>query len=200
MRTASAPGGPAMRARQGRGDGRDRTSMSDVLEADDALAALEAEVNAAAAVGMQPAVWAGRQPDRVAIYDYTGQDHTFGELNANANRVARLLRQAGLKAGDAVALACSNRAEFCDVLFAVLRVGMRCTPVNWHLTGEEIGYVVNDCEAKAFFADVRIAKASEIAIQQCPNLTLKVAIGGAVPRFTHQDAAPPPLSRAGRQE
>ncbi len=168
--------------------------MSDVLEADDALAALEAEVNAAAALGMQPAVWARRQPDRVAIYDYTGQDRSFGELNANANRVARLLRQAGLKAGDAVALACSNRAEFCDVLFAVLRVGMRCTPVNWHLTGEEIGYVVNDCEAKAFFADVRIAKAAEVAIQQCPNLTLKVAIGGPVEGFTDYDAAIAPLS------
>ena len=48
------------------------------------------------------------QPDRVAIYDYTGQDRTFGELNANANRVARLLRGAGLKAGDSVALACSQ--------------------------------------------------------------------------------------------
>ena len=168
--------------------------MSDVLDADDAVAGLEAEVNAAAAVGMQPAVWARRQPDRVAIYDYTGQDRTFGELNANANRVARLLRQAGLKAGDAVALACSNRAEFCDVLFAVLRVGMRCTPVNWHLTGEEIGYVVNDCEAKAVFADVRIAKAAEVAIQQCPNLTLKVAIGGPIEGFADYGAAIAPLS------
>ena len=62
-------------------------------------------VDAAAAVGMQPAVWAELTPDRVAIYDYTGQNRTFGELNANANRIARLLRHAGLKSGDAVALA-----------------------------------------------------------------------------------------------
>src|SRR5579871_4238986 len=120
---------------------------------------LQNRVETAAEVGMQPAVWADLQPDRVAIYDYTGQDRTFGALNANANRVARLLRAAGLKPGDAVALACSNRAEFCDVLCGVLRVGMRLTPVNWHLTGEEIGYVVRDCEAKVFFADVRIAEA-----------------------------------------
>src|SRR5580693_6643151 len=106
MKAASAPGGPRDASAPGPGRRKDRTSMSDVLEADDALAALEAEVNAAAAVGMQPAVWARRQPDRVAIYDYTGQDRSFGALNANANRVARLIRQAGLKAGDAVALAC----------------------------------------------------------------------------------------------
>ncbi len=168
--------------------------MSDVIETDDELAALEAEVNAAAAVGMQPAVWARRQPDRVAIYDYTGQDRTFGQLNANANRVARLLRQAGLKAGDSVALACSNRAEFCDVLLGVLRMGMRCTPVNWHLIGEEIGYVVNDCEAKAFFADTRIDRAAEIAVGQCPNLALKVAIGGPVTGFSDYATSLAPLS------
>src|SRR5579863_3401831 len=144
------------------------------------LEALGRRVNEAARVGMQPAVWAELRPDRVAIHDYTGQDRTFGELNANANRVARLLRSAGLRAGDSVALACSNRAEFCDVLLGVLRVGMRCTPVNWHLTADEIAYVVRDCEAKALFADARIATAAASAAAQCPDLMLSVAIGGAI--------------------
>ena len=152
-------------------------------------------MNAAADAGMQPAVWAQLQPDRVAIYDYTGQDRTFGQLNANANRIARLLRAAGLKAGDSVALACSNRAEFCDVLMGVAAAwpGMRCTPVNWHLTGDEIAYVVQDCEAKAFFADTRIARAAENAAAQCPNLVLKLAIGGPVAGFDAYDAALAPL-------
>ena len=95
------------------------------------------------------------QPERVAIYDYTGQDRTFGELNANANRIVRLLRGAGLKAGDAVALLCSNRAEFVEVLSGCLRGGYRLTPVNWHLTADEIDYIINDCEAKALFAETR---------------------------------------------
>ena len=158
--------------------------------------ALAAWVNTAAESGMQPAVWAELTPNRVAIYDDTGQDRTFGELNANANRVARRLRAAGLVAGDSVALACSNRAEFCDVLFGALRVGMRLTPVNWHLTGDEIAYIVQDCEAKAFFADARIARAVEIAAAQCPNLTLKVAIGGAIDGFEPYEAAVLPLGGA----
>ncbi len=154
---------------------------------------LRERIEAAASTGMQPAVWAALQPDRVAIYDYTGQDRTFGQLNANANRVARLLRKAGLKSGDAVALACSNRAEFCDVLLGALRVGMRLTPVNWHLTGEEIGYIVHDCEAKAFFADTRIGKAAEAALAQTPNLALKVAIGGPIAGFQDYDESIAPL-------
>jgi long-chain acyl-CoA synthetase len=165
------------------------TTIADLKE-------LGREVNEAAEVGMQPAVWARLQPDRVAIYDYTGQDRTFGELNANANRVARLLRDAGLRAGDSVALACSNRAEFCDVLLGVLRVGMRCTPVNWHLTGDEVGYVVKDCEAKAFFADARISRAAETAAAQWPDLVLKVAIGGPIAGFEPYDTSLTPLDAA----
>jgi len=155
----------------------------------DDVETLAREMTAAAQVGMQPAVWARLRPDRVAIYDYTGQNRTFAELNANANRVARVLRRAGLKPGDSIALACSNRAEFCDVLCGVLRAGMRMTPVNWHLTGEEIGYIVRDCEAKAFFADVRIAAAATIAAADNADLVLKVAIGGPIEGFAPYEGA-----------
>ncbi|HEY8003488.1 MAG TPA: AMP-binding protein, partial [Phenylobacterium sp.] len=117
---------------------------------------------------------------------------TFGEINANANRIAGLLRQAGLKAGDAVALLCSNRAEFIEVLSATRRSGLRITPVNWHLTTDEIAYIVNDCEAKAVFCEQRIA-ASGAAVAQCPNLLLKVAIGGPIEGFVDYDAALAPL-------
>lgn len=144
---------------------------------------LAERVSEAAALGMQPAVWAELQPDRIAVHDYTGQDRTFAQLNANANRIARLLRQAGLQSGDSVALLCTNRAEFCDVLLGVLRAGMRCTPVNWHLTGDEIAYIVQDCEARALFADVRIGPAAETAASQCPNLCLRVSIGGPIAGF-----------------
>jgi len=145
--------------------------------------ALAARIEQAAAVGMQPAVWAELQPDRIAIHDYTGQDRTFGELNANANRIARLLRDAGLQAGDSVALLCTNRAEFCDVLLAALRTGLRCTPVNWHLTASEIAYIVNDCDARALFADVRVAAEAEAAASLCPALEVRISIGGPIAGF-----------------
>ena len=118
---------------------------------------------AAAQLGMTGAVWAAIQPDKVEIYDPSGRTRTFGEVNATANRIARLLRGAGLKAGDAVALLCSNRAEFVEVLSATLRAGLRITPVNWHLTADEIAYIVQDCEAKALFAEARIATAGAAA-------------------------------------
>ena len=143
---------------------------------------------AAAPMGMTMAVWAQVQPDKVAIWDPSGRMRTFAEVNANANRIVRLLRGAGLKAGDAVALLCSNRAEFVEVLAATRRSGLRITPVNWHLTAEEIAYVIQDCEAKALFAEARIAGAAPAAAQ-CPDLLIKVAVGGTIEGFRPYEAA-----------
>ena len=162
--------------------------MTDTLAGPD----LAERVDRAADLGMAHAVWAELRPDAVAIHESGGRTQTWGGLNAGGNRIARLLRQAGLKSGDAVALVCSNRFEFCEVLSGVLRVGMRLTPVNWHMTAEEIAYVVNDCEAKALFLDTRVAGAGEIA-GQCPSLALKVAIGGDLEGFLAYDEVLAPI-------
>ncbi|HEY8573040.1 AMP-binding protein [Phenylobacterium sp.] len=158
--------------------------MQDVKERVD----LDARLAAAQTSGMTMAVWAEVQPDRTAVVDPDGRERTFAEVNANANRIARLLRGAGLKAGDAVALVCSNRAEFVEVLAATLRTGLRITPVNWHLTADEIGYIINDCEAKALFAEARVATAPAAAAL-APNLVLKVAVGGDIDGFVDYDEA-----------
>lgn len=107
-----------------------------------------------AGAGMVSAFWAQVKPDRVAIWDRFGT-RTFRQSNENSNRLARVLRKAGLKPGDSVALFCSNRAEFIETLNATRRTGLRITPVNWHLAASEIAYIVSDCEAKALIAETR---------------------------------------------
>jgi long-chain acyl-CoA synthetase len=149
---------------------------------------LDDRLNEAAATGMTISVWADIKPDATFIHDPDGTTHSWGKVNAQANRIVRLLRAQGLQPGDAVALVCSNRAEFVEVLSATQRAGWRITPVNWHLTADEIAYIVNDCEAKAAFFDTRVA-ASEAAAAQCPNLVMKIAIGGRLPGFVSYDEA-----------
>lgn len=140
---------------------------------------LEARLDAAAHKGMTTAIWAEVQPDRVAVIDPDGAEHSFAKINRRANQLARLLRNRGLKAGDAVALVCSNRAEFVEVLAATLRTGLRLTPVNWHLTADEIAYIVQDCEAKAVIGEARVAAVGP-AVTQCPDASVKLAVGGAI--------------------
>lgn len=142
----------------------------------------------AALSGMTLAVWASIQPHQVAVHDPSGRTHTFEKVNANANRLARLLRARGLKAGDFLALICSNRAEFVEVLAATLRAGIRLTPVNWHLTADEIGYIIRDCDAKAVVGEARIAAVGPAALD-CPDVVVKLAIGGEIDGFESYEEA-----------
>jgi long-chain acyl-CoA synthetase len=147
--------------------------------------------------GTTVAYWAARQPDAPAIIAAGGPDssrngagdRTFGELNAEVNRLARALRRGGLRPGDGVAAMVSNRAEYAATWLAALRTGLRFTPVNWHLTADEAGYIVDDCEARAFVADARFAKVAAEAAAGAPGATVRLAVGGEVDGFVPYDEA-----------
>ena len=132
--------------------------------------------------GMLLAWRAHQQPDVPAIIGPSGS-LTFAELNARSNRLARALRRRGLQTNDAVALISGNRTEFSEVSFACQRSGLRLTPVNWHQTGEEAGYVVDDCEARVVIADARNEEVATRAASMAPRARVRIAIGGEIGDF-----------------
>jgi long-chain acyl-CoA synthetase len=162
------------------------------MDADGIDQALMERMDAAALQGMQLAVWADLQPDAVCVVDPDGTEHSFAAVNARANRLVRLLRARGLTAGDSVALVCSNRVEFVEVLAATLRGGLRLTPVNWHLTTDEIGYILRDCEARAVIGEARVKGLAE-AVSTAPGAEVRLAIGGEVEGFEPYEAAMAPF-------
>ncbi len=72
-----------------------------------------------------------------------------GEIVERAARAASGLRALGFGMGDAVALMLRNDFAFFEASFASALLGGYAVPINWHLTGEEAGYIVRDCAAKA---------------------------------------------------
>ncbi len=137
------------------------------------------EIAVATQTGMLVAYHAKHQPDIRAIVSQYG-DRTFAELNANANRLSRLLADHGIGDGDAVAVVTKNRPEFIEALCATTRSGIRMTPINFHLKGEEVGYIIDNCEAKAVIADANLGEPVMQAPQWAPNLKLKLAVGGTI--------------------
>ncbi len=131
---------------------------------------------------MLAAFWAEDDPDRPAVISDAG-NRTRAEANANANRLVRALRARGVQAGDGIALMCSNRPEFFEAVAAARRAGLRLTTVNWHLTGDEAGYIVDDCEATTFVADARFAAVARAAADLAPKLLALVAVGGPIDGF-----------------
>jgi len=138
--------------------------------------------------GMLLAWWAQQLPDRPALIGPHG-NRTYAELNAKTNQLARALRARGLAAGDSVALLSGNRPEFSEVVFATQRAGLRLTPVNWHLTGDEAGYVVDNCEAKALIADAQHGEAASEAAAAASRATVRLAVGGEIDGFEPYEAA-----------
>ena len=143
---------------------------------------LSDEISQAAQQGMLIAYHAERQPDAMAILSDYG-NRTFAELNANANRLARFMADQGIGSGDSIAVVVKNKPEFIEALWAATRAGIRFTPINFHLKGEEIGYIVDNCEAKALIADADLGDAAAEAPSHAPNAKVKLAVGGEISGF-----------------
>lgn len=110
------------------------------------------ELKQRAAAWTQSAVFARENPHGIAIYSGFG-NRTFAALNENANRLANAMRARGLMPGDGVALMCRNRPEFLEVFLAAMRIGLRLTPINTHLTAREVAYIVTNSQAQLFFME-----------------------------------------------
>lgn len=145
-------------------------------------------IAAAMGQGMVTAAWARFLPDHRAVLSEDG-DRTFAQLNARTNQLVRALRARGLGAGDGLAVMSRNRPEFVEAIHAARRAGLRVTPVNWHLTGAEAGYIVDDCDAKALIADAHFADAAMEAAACAPKATVRLSVGGEIPGFERYDDA-----------
>ena len=131
---------------------------------------------------MTIALHAANAPDRMAVTAPAGT-RTFAEVNRRANQLVNALRSRGLGEGSGVALICSNRAEFLEVHSACMRGGFIVTPVNWHLTGDEMAYIVTNCEAKAVIAEARFEAAAAQASAHADGVVARLSIGGSIPGF-----------------
>ena len=137
-------------------------------------------------VGIGLAWHADQAPDRMAIISEHG-DRTYAELNARANQMARVLRRHGIERGDGLGLVCANRPEWVEAYQGAMRTGVRVTPINWHLTGEEIVYILDDCGATALVADTRFAEECSEAARRSPRVVLRLSVGGLIEDFESYD-------------
>ena len=81
------------------------------------------------------------------------------------------------------------RAEFVESVYALQRGGYRLTTVNWHLTADEAGYIVENCEAKALLADTAVGAMARGAADDAPACSVLLAIGGSTNAIIHLAAA-----------
>src|SRR4029450_8427905 len=102
---------------------------------------------------------------------------TYRQLDDRSNRVARLLRAAGLRRGDHMAVLLANRPEWYEVVWGALRAGLYVTPVNFHLTAAEAGYIVADCGARALVVDADLAATVAAMGPDLAGMSTRLVVG-----------------------
>ncbi|MCX4774748.1 acyl-CoA synthetase [Streptomyces sp. NBC_01260] len=105
-------------------------------------------------------------PDRTVLIAPDGENWTAGRLHADANRMVHALRAAGLEEGDAFAVVLPNGVEFLTAYLAASQAGFYLVPVNHHLVGPEIAWIVSDSGAKVLIAHERFTAAATAAAEE----------------------------------
>jgi long-chain acyl-CoA synthetase len=97
---------------------------------------------------------AAHSPDKVALVEaMSGRRLSWGELDAEVDRVAGGLSAMGLVAGFRVMICVSNRVEFVTSYLGALRARMVAVPVNPRSATGELVRMVADCGARLVVAD-----------------------------------------------
>ena len=123
------------------------------------------------------------EPGRTAVIEASGRTVTYGELADTAHGYARGLRDLGLETGDCIVLLAPNSIEFLQVYYAAMEIGLYVAPANWHLTGPEVAYILENSGSTVFIADTRFADVATAAASEAGLDPDRCFAIGAVPGF-----------------
>jgi acyl-CoA synthetase (AMP-forming)/AMP-acid ligase II len=139
---------------------------------------------------MHPGVTAHSHPDRPAvIMAGSGRIVTYAELDAESNRLAHLLHDAGLRPGDHLAVVLDNHPMYLVVTWAAQRSGLIYTPVSSRLQPDELAYVVDNCEARAFVSCAALAELAGAIRGRAPKVERWLMLDGVAPGFESYEQA-----------
>ncbi|WP_372783191.1 acyl-CoA synthetase [Litorivivens sp.] len=127
--------------------------------------------------------FARKDPSPLALVAPDGKQYTRGDLLNTANQVVHGLRALGMQRGDAVAMMLPNCAEFYHIYLAATQAGFYMVPINWHLAGPEVAYILEDSESKVFITHERVAKAATTAAREAGFNTANAFAVGNIDGF-----------------
>jgi fatty-acyl-CoA synthase/long-chain acyl-CoA synthetase len=148
---------------------------------------------------------AQRIPDKPAVIDDrpdgTRLTWTYAELDRQANRLAHVFRDLGLKPGERFVWCGPNSPGVVCAGHARAKLGATTVPLNYRLTPEETAYIVDDADAALVYVDAEHAETFARIRAQIPRVRHVVVFGGAPPDgmldgdalvAQASDAEPPP--------
>jgi long-chain acyl-CoA synthetase len=129
---------------------------------------------------MYAAEHAASHPDKPAIVMATsGEVLTFSGYEGAANQVAHVLREAGLRRRDHMAIFMDNDPPMLICEAGAERTGVFFTCINSYLSAEEVAYIINDSQAKVVMTSASKADVAHQLPELCPLVERWLMAGGA---------------------
>jgi non-ribosomal peptide synthetase component F len=110
-----------------------------------------------------------RHAERIAVSAENG-DVSYRELNARANRMARLFVRHGVRPGDRVAVLLDRGVDAYVALFALLKAGAAYVPLDVNHPADRIRFILSDAGATLAVTHLRLA--DRFADGDMPTLVL----------------------------
>jgi long-chain acyl-CoA synthetase len=127
-------------------------------------------------------------PGRILCGD---RELALPDMLDRAHRAARGLQALGIGHDDAIAVLLRNDFPFFEAAYAANRLGAHLVPINWHFSGPEVAYILQDSGAKALVGhtDLLAPIRNEIppgiqlfAVETPPEIAAAFAAPDAAPR------------------
>lgn len=137
-----------------------------------------------------PGVHAEATPDRPAvIFAGDGTVLSFAQFEAISNRLAHLLRAAGIARGDRVAVFLENHPLYLPLAWGVLRSGARLVAIATHLAPAEVDYILADSGAQMLVTSKTMAGTASLASKAGIPADHRFMLDGAEAGFVDLQAA-----------
>lgn len=110
-------------------------------------------------VGTIPSMAAARYRDKTAL-TFMGQEVSFNELEARANKIAQALIDEGVEPGDRVGIFIPNEPMFPAAYYGAIKAGAVATPLNLRMDPETLAYVLQDAGVDVMISSAYLSEST----------------------------------------
>jgi crotonobetaine/carnitine-CoA ligase len=119
---------------------------------------------------------AERTPEK-ELLRYKDVRQTYAEFGRDAERAASALRDLGVETGDNVCLMLGNNPDHLHIWFGLARLGAVSVPINVHLKGEGLAYIVDHADARVIVVEADLLPRVQAIRDDVPRLRQIVVRG-----------------------
>jgi 4-hydroxybenzoate-CoA ligase len=106
---------------------------------------------------------------------------SYGELQAETRRFARLLQTLGVRREERIALAMLDTVEMPIAFLGAMRAGVVPIPLNTLLVADQYAYMLADSRARALCVSSALLPVLEPIVSKLPDLAHLIVVGGDAP-------------------